>query len=108
MKLELKWKEYSIGILEKIEDEYIFKINDDELRKAIKQGCMGIGNFDLLKTEYRSKELFPFFKNRIPDKDNINIREILEQYGLKRYDEMELLKNTLGELATDNYYLEKV
>ena len=112
MKLQLIWskdeEKYKLGILEKNNEEYIFKINEEELKKAIKKGCVGIGNFDLLKNEYRSNELFPFFQNRIPQKDNINIKEILAEYNMKSYDEMELLKNTLAQLATDNYYVEEI
>ena len=110
MKLQLIWKkdrEYKLGILEK-EQEYIFKINEKELKCAIEKGCMGIGNFDFLKNEYRSNELFSFFKNRIPEENNINIKEILEEYEIKSYDEMELLKKTKGQLLTDNYYLIEV
>ena len=112
MKLVLIWEKenqkFELGILEKINDEYVFKINEEELKNAIKLGCMGIGNFDLLKSEYRNKELFSFFKNRIPAKDNINIKETLEELELKEYDEMELLKLTGAELITDNYYMKEV
>ena len=112
MKLRLNWsknnKTFELGILEKINDEYIFNINNQELKEAIRNGCCGIGNFDLLKKEYRSTDLFSFFKNRIPEKDNLNIKETLEEYGLTEYDEMEILKNTKGELETDNYYLEEI
>ena len=111
MNLELYWKKgedvFKLGILRKEDDEFVFSINEDELKSAIKNGCMGIGNFDLLKNEYRSNELFSFFKNRIPSEDNINIKEILAKYGLENYDEMQLLRHTRGELATDNYYLEE-
>ena len=112
MKLELYWKkeneEFKLGILEKEQREYTFKINEEELKKAIKKGCMGIGNFDLLKEEYKSTSLFPFFKNRIPEKDNRKIKEILEEYNLNEYDEMELLRATSAELGTDNYYMKEV
>ncbi len=110
MNLVLYWKKgeqkFNLGLLQRNEDEYIFKINEEVLKLAIKNGCIGIGNFDLLKNEYRSKELFSFFKNRIPAEDNINIKEILTKYGLEKYDEMQLLKYTRGKIATDNYYIE--
>lgn len=109
MKLQLIWNkngsEFKLGILEKKDNEYIFKIDENELKLAIKKGCIGIGTFDLLNIEYKSQELFSFFKNRIPDKNNINIKETLLMYNLKEYDEMELLKLTKAELATDNYYV---
>ena len=110
MNLSLFWKkkrEYNLGVLEKKEEEYVFTLNEEELKEAIKDGCVGIGNFNLLQHEYKSKELFSFFKNRIPAQDNINIKETLKQYGLNSYDEMELLKNTAAESATDNYYVKE-
>ena len=108
MKLKLKWKDKTLGILEKIKDEYVFKIDEEELKEAIKNGCMGIGNLDLLQTEYRSNELFTFFKNRIPDRTNLNIKEILKEFNMEKYDEMELLKNTSAQLETDNYFVEEM
>ena len=112
MKLELIWKkenkEYKLGILEKIDEEYVFKINEDNLKNAIKNGCIGIGNFDLMQNEYKSKELFSFFQNRIPEKDNINIKEILEEFNMEKYDEMKLLKYTRAEQMSDNYYMKEV
>ncbi len=112
MKLLLIWKkentDFELGTLEKIDRDYVFKINEENLKNAIKNGCIGIGNFDLLQNEYRSTELFPFFQNRIPEKDNINIKETLEEFELKEYDEMELLRLTKAELITDNYYMKEV
>lgn len=112
MKLALFWKKngtiFNLGVLEKNNNQYIFKINQDELKLAIKQGCVGIGNFDLLKEEYVSDNLFSFFKNRIPDENNLNINEILNEFDMNEYDEMKLLKYTAGELQTDNYYVEEV
>ena len=109
MKLQLNWKndneDYILGELEKSQNEYIFRINIDGLKRAIKKGCVGIGNFDLKSEEYRSKELFSFFKNRIPDENNLNIKRTLEELNMIQYDEMELLKYTGAELATDNYYM---
>ena len=112
MKLKLIWEkekiEYELGTLEKINNEYVFKINEENLKNAIKNGCMGIGNFDLVQKEYRSTELFSFFQNRIPERDNINIKETLEEFNMKEYDEMTLLKLTRAELMTDNYYMKEV
>lgn len=50
--------------------------------------------------------MFPFFKNRIPDRHNPYIEKILKEYNLDYYDEMELLKKTNGKLLTDRYYLQ--
>lgn len=97
--------EYKIAKLEKENDIYILEIYEEELKKAIKKGCIGIGNINFLQTVYKSKELFPFFKNRIPDKNHPYIENILKNYAIEKYDEMELLKATHGALQTDRYFL---
>ena len=111
MKLKLFWKDieknnYLLGFLYYKDSKYCFKINEDGLKEAIKHGCFGIGEFNLLEKAYISETLFPFFKRRIPHKDNVAIDDILKEYNIKEYDEMELLKKTKGELNTDRYYLE--
>lgn len=110
MVLNLYWKDiennaYCIAKLEKNEEKYILTINEVELKKAIIKGCIGIGDFNFLKSKYESKELFSFFKNRIPNENNPRILNILKEYGLEEYDEMKLLKATKGKLQTDRYYL---
>lgn len=112
MILKLMWKDkndnaYHIGNLTKKEETYIFEIKENNLKHAIKQGCMGIGEFDLLKNYYTSKELFEFFKQRIPDKNHPHIDKILKKYELKKYNEMLLLEKTKGLLMTDRYFIEK-
>jgi len=112
MKLELLWskngEEFILGVLEKENEEYVFKLDETGLKSAVRKGCVGIGNFDLMRLEYRSKELFPFFQNRIPSRNNINIQEILKEFNMNEYDEMQLLKYTEAEKATDNYYMKEV
>ena len=108
--LELYWediddKSYHIADLNKKDNIYTLDIIETELKAAIKKGCMGIGNIDFLKSRYESEELFSFFKQRIPQEDNMYIKEILSRYDMKDYDEYELLKKTLGKSMTDRYYL---
>ncbi len=110
MVLFLYWRdrfkiEYKIAKLEKKDDIYYLEIYEEELKKATRNGCMGIGNITFLQKVYKSKELFSFFKNRIPSKNHPHIDRILNEYGLKEYDEMQLLKITRGALVTDRYYL---
>lgn len=110
-RLYLKWKDindniYTIATLYKYEDYYYLMINKEEMQKAKKNGCYGIGNMDINQAGYKSKELFSFFKNRIISKDNEFLDKILEEYGLDKYDEIILLKKTKGILGTDTYYLE--
>lgn len=108
--LKLKWKDtdkaiYTLGNLYKANNLYHFDIDIDELKKATKNGCFGIGSIDLLYTSHTSKELFDFFKVRIPNEKDPRIEEILKQYNLQEYDEMELLKATKGIIMTDRYFL---
>ena len=111
MKLMLKWKNkdkiFNLGILEKNNGKYSFNVNEEELLLAKQNGCTGIG---MLREEIKQNdnELFPFFANRIPKADNINIKEILSKYNLEKYDDMELLKLTKGRLMTDKYYVSEI
>lgn len=111
MVLNLYWKDkfentYKLGILYKNNEEYHFDINEEGLKNATHNGCFGIGEMSLLYTHHISDKLFSFFKRRIPSKDSVNIKEILEELEMDEYDEMELLKKTKGMLITDRYYLE--
>lgn len=111
MVLNLYWKDidrnsYEIAKLDKNNSKYILYINEENLKSAIKKGCLGIGNVNFLMSKYESKDLFPFFKNRIPNQNHPEIKNILEQYGLTEYDDMKLLKATGGKLRTDRYYIE--
>lgn len=111
-RLYLKWKDinnqiYTIATLYKYEDYYYLMINKEDMLNAKEKGCAGIGITNTNEAGYKSKELFRFFQNRIPSKDNQFIDEFLKEYGLKEYDEMEILKKTKGILGTDRYYLEQ-
>ena len=112
MKLNLYWKDteqniYLLGTLYKVHDIFNFDIYEDNLKNAIKHGCFGIGNFNFLKTHYESTELFDFFKERIPKKDTPYIENWLSQFGLVKYDELEILKATKGILPIDRYFIEE-
>lgn len=110
MILKLYWKDkkkndYHLANLKKENDLYILDINERELKEAIKHGCYGIGNIDFLSNHYESKELFEFFKERIPSKDYPRINEFLKRYNLKEYDDMMLLSKTNGYTNNDRYYI---
>lgn len=110
MILDLYWSDtekndYNLACLEKKDELYILYIDELELKKATHHGCFGIGNIKFLKNKYISKELFPFFSNRIPSREHPKIDSILKKYGLKKYDEMELLSVTEARLATDRYFV---
>lgn len=84
MFLDLYWKdkeehEYKIATLGKENDMYVLKIYELNLKKAIRKGCVGIGNITFLQSVYKSKTLFPFFRERIPAKDSPYIDKILKK-----------------------------
>ena len=99
---------YVLGKLYKKENNYHFDIDEEGLKKATHNGCFGIGEFNLLDNSYVNEELFDFFKRRIPKKDSSNIEEIMREFNIEQYDEMELLKRTKGKLNSDRYYLEEI
>lgn len=112
MILKLFWTDsknnkYHLGNLYKNEDKYCFDIIETELKSAIRHGCFGIGNMDITKNRQESSQLFQFFKNRIPKKDELTVEELLETYGIDEYNEMKILKISEGRLIKDRYYLEE-
>lgn len=112
MVLDLYWEdidenEYKIASLEHNNEMYTLSINEQSLKNATHHGCFGIGECKFLMNKYNSKELFPFFKNRIPSSEHPRIDKILKKYNLDKYDEMELLRMTEGRLVTDRYYLKE-
>lgn len=111
--LELFWTDvnnnkYHLGNLDKNGEIYSFEIIESEFKNAVKHGCFGIGNIDITKNIQESKELFSFFKGRIPKKDELSGDELIKYYGIAQYDEMEILKLTGGRLIKDRYYLEYI
>lgn len=113
MHLMLKWKSkrdniYELGILSKENNKYIFKIDEEQLKKAIKDGCMGIGNFNLLNNVEVSDELFDFFKYRIVSEDSPKLQEMLKKYNLKEYDDMKILKISQAKNVNDRYWVEEI
>ena len=98
---------YLLGELYKKEDFYYFEINENGLKMALRHGCFGIGRINILEKINKSEELFEFFKNRIPPKDNPDIDLFLNSIGLEEYDEYEILKRTGARLVTDRYFLEE-
>ena len=59
--------------------------------------------FPNVNATYENNKLFPCFATRLPDKRRPEIRKILDTYGLKEYDEYELLKASGAKLPTDWY-----
>lgn len=93
-------KNYTVGKLTKL-DGYLFEYSN-EYKDAQQNGWELIKAFPEVK-EYQSKELFPFFSSRLPDKKRRNIKEILKRYNLEEYDGYELLRKSGGRLPIDTY-----
>lgn len=111
MVLKLKWKDYkdiiyTIGLLTYDKGKYYFRVNEKEYKSALDNGCEEAGYINLDKKYYVSDELFPFFQDRIPNKNRKDIKEILDKFNLSEYDEMMLLKKTKGMLITDRFFIE--
>ena len=109
--MKLFWKDntnnkYFLGSLYKDNGYYYFKVNQEGFLSAVSHGCFGIGTIDPSVEIHKSKTLFSFFQNRIPSKENPDIKKILASLELDEYDEYEVLRRIHGRLLTDNYYLE--
>ena len=104
---DIKGNNYLLGTLYKENEYYYFEIVEDGLSNALRHGCFGIGSINISQRVNKSKELFDFFKNRIPKEDSANINEFLSSIGLKEYDQVEILKRTGARVITDRYYLEE-
>lgn len=111
MSLVLKWEdikgnEYSLGLLDKKENKYIFILKEEEYKKALKNGCAGIGLLGIESQE--SNELFQFFRERIPGKESPRLNLFMGMFGLEEYDEMELLKRSEARVTTDRFFVEEI
>lgn len=104
--LYLIWKNpvnkrnYEVGKLTRA-DGYKFEYWN-EYEQALADGWKLIQAFPEVK-EYYSKELFPVFSSRLPDKKRRDIETVLKKYGLEEYDGYELLRKSGGRLPIDTY-----
>lgn len=117
--LYLKWVDYKtsnkyiIGALcrDKENKKYFFKLDADYMRKAEKSGFSpAVLPFSHVNKIYESETLFPMFRMRVPRIENMDkdeLEELLEEVGLKEFDEFEFLKKTKGESVLDRFILEE-
>lgn len=104
--LYLIWKNpvnrrnYEVGKLTR-EDGYKFEYSN-EYKQALEDGWELIQAFPEVR-EYYSKELFPVFSSRLPDRKRRDIQTVLKKYGLQEYDGYELLRKSGGRLPIDTY-----
>lgn len=113
MRFWLKWlnprtgEKYKIGMLTKENDMYCFEFEKEGLKKAEEAGFKRILEFPIVDKKYCSKQLFHTFAQRIPQEHRRDTQEILKKFGMDRYDELELLRRTKGELLTDHLSVEE-
>lgn len=102
----LIWKEpskrrnYIVGQLSK-NSKYEFSYGH-EVKEAIEKGFKLLIPFNNINVLYKSDTLFSTFSSRLPDKKRRDIESILSKYGLKEYDDYELLKRSGARLPIDN------
>ncbi len=73
----------------------------EELEQAKKCGFTPLVAFPSFEKKYVEDTVFPTFSCRLPDAKRKDINRILADYGLKEYDEFELLKKSGARLPTD-------
>ena len=96
-------KKYKVAELYKENGKYYFKYILENVKKAQEKGFELLIAFPQINATYENPELFAVFSSRLPEPTRPEIKEILETYGMKKYDEFELLKRSGAKLPTDNY-----
>lgn len=100
-------KSYKMAELYKENGNFYFKYIVENVKIALQDGFMYLIAFPNVNATYESSDLFACFATRLPDKRRPEIRKILDTYGLKEYDEYELLKASGAKLPTDDYEFRK-
>lgn len=100
-KSEISRKQHIVGQLIK-NSHYEFRYVDD-IDVAIEDGFAPLLCFPDFQKVYMDDRLFPVFASRLPDKKRKDMQNILEKYGLDKYDEFMLLKRSGARLPIDNF-----
>lgn len=96
-------KSFKVAELYKQGDKFYFKYILENVKEAQKEGFELLVAFPQINATYENPHLFAVFGARLPDKRRPEIDKILSEYGMKEYDEFELLKRSGAKLPTDNY-----
>ena len=94
---------FKVGELSKQTDKYYFKYDIDGVKRAQEYGFTPLPYFPRVDVEYFSEELFRTFSKRLPVHGKKGITSVLKEYGLKKYDDLELLKRSGGKMPTDSF-----
>ena len=99
----LSKKKYKVAELYKENDKYYFRYLLEKVEDAKKDGFRPLIQFPDINAIYENENLFPSFGARLPESSRPEIKKILEEYGMTKYDEFELLKRSGAKLPTDYY-----
>mgnify|MGYP003610112938 CR=1 FL=1 len=97
-RFSLKYQSTVIGNLIFDKDEWIFEYsewfkNQDELQPLL--------DFPIVSNSYKTKDLWPFFSNRIPSFKQPKIKKYIEQHPTERNNTVKLLE-MFGEYSVNN------
>ena len=105
----LVWKDvktgnkYKVAKLYKENGKFYFKYILENVKEAQKNGFELLIAFSQINATYENPQLFAVFAARLPEPTRPEIKKILDTYGMKEYDDFELLKRSGAKLPTDNY-----
>lgn len=94
-------RNYTVGKLTR-GSNYKFEYCEEDGKAVAEAGWQPLEAFPEGKV-YESEILFPVFSSRIPDRKRRDIQKILDKYGLKEFDEFELLRKSGARLPIDTY-----
>jgi len=92
-----------VGTLTAVDGHWTFEYSDAFKQQSTYARLTG---FSDLNKVYESKELWPFFKIRIPGLKQPMIRDILDREGLSRSDDAALLRRFGRRTMSNPYILE--
>ena len=96
-------KKFKIGELYKEDGTYYFKYLKENVKEAMKYDFSLLTAFPQINATYDNPKLFACFGARLPEKTRPDLQKILDKYGMKEYNEWELLKRNGAKLPTDHY-----
>ena len=86
---DLNYEDLLIGTLEWTEEKWIFQYSKNfKLQNRIKP----IPDFPTIDKVYKSKELYPFFVQRIPSLKQPKVQQTIKKENIKNTDEATMLK----------------